>query len=178
METVFQQSGSDAPPIPGKGGAIKYWTVIDPVVGDVLALMDERDHWSIEDEAAIRQLLDRVIEKMRRSPAVSGYCLSNPKQAVNLMAWMKSSSAMMLLHYADEDRKQVINSFLSACATILQTEPDNEELYRSATLALERFLVFEKLAVFNRLFSDERTRALEEALETALSMARPKKGRT
>lgn len=172
MENAFQKAGEDAPPIPGSGGAIKYWSAIDPVVGDVLSLMDERDHWSIEDEASIRTLLDRVIGKMKASPIVSSYCLTHPRQAVELMAWMKSSSAMMLLHYSDEDRKQVINQFLSACASILQTEPDNDDLYRSATLALERFLVFERLAVFNRLFSQERAQALESALETAVSLAK------
>jgi hypothetical protein len=172
VENAFQKVGDDAPPKPGAGGALQYWSAIDPVVGDVLSLMDERDYWSIEDEAAIRTLLDRVIARMKSSPVVSGYCLAHPDKAIGLMAWMKSSSAMMLLHYADEDRKQVINQFLSACASILQTQPDNDELYRSATLALERFLVFEKLAVFSRLFSPERAQALESALQTAISLAK------
>lgn len=172
MNNLFQKAGADSPPVPGKNGASKYWVDIDPALSQVFAIMDDQDVWTIEDHHRVREMLDQVIAKMQTSAVVSAYCLNHPRQALELMAWMRSSSAMMLLHYSNEDRTEVIDRFLAACSQILQTETENEDLYRAASLATERFLVFERLALLKRLFSKDRTERVESAIQDAVSLAR------
>lgn len=174
MQSIFQNPGQDGPPLAGKNGAHKYWTRIDPAITQVFSIMDEQDTWSLEDHDRVREMLDKVIRKMQASPTVASYCLEKPKQALEVMAWMKSSSAMMLLHYSNEDRKEVTSRFLSACQAILASNPDDDDLFRAATLAVDRFLVFERLALLKRLFSKERTDRLEAAIQDAVSLSRLK----
>ena len=174
MESIFQNPGEDGPPLAGKDGAHKYWARIDPAITQVFSIMDEQDTWSIEDHERVREMLDKVIRRMQSSNKVASYCLENPKQALEVMAWMKSSSAMMLLHYSNEDRKEVTSRFLNACQAILASNPDDDDLFRAATLAVDRFLVFERLALLKRLFSKERTDRLEAAIQDAVSLSQLK----
>lgn len=180
MDSIFQNPGEDGPPLAGREGAHKYWAKIDPAITQVFSIMDEQDTWSIEDHDRVREMLDKVIRKMQSSKSVASYCLEKPKQALEIMAWMRSSSAMMLLHYSNEDRKEVTSRFLSACQAILASNPDDDHLFRAATLAVDRFLVFERLALLKRLFSKERTDRLEAAIHDAVSLSQIKqqKGRS
>lgn len=171
MDNIFVACGDDTPPVPGADGPRKYWAAIDPVIADTLKTMDSRDTWTLEDEPEIRSLLDRVIEKMAQSPALISYSLNEPAKAMRVMAWLRSSSALMVLHYSDEDRREVIDRFLEACAATLEAHSEDQELVSAATLAIDRFLVFERLAMLKRLFSEERANLLSNAIRDARQLS-------
>jgi len=171
MDNTFAICGDDRPPIPGSDGPGRYWAAIDPVIEETLRVMDSRDTWTLDDEPVIRQLMDSVIVKMAGSPALSAFSLREPEKAIQIMSWLRSSSALMILHYADEDRHKIINDFLSACASIMESSVDDHELVAAATLAVDRFLVFERLAILKRLFSEERASLLSNALRDARKLS-------
>jgi hypothetical protein len=169
----FQNSSPASPPQPGEGGALRYWGGIDPAIAQVFEVMDRQDEWSIEDHETVRVSLDRLIARLEKSPKLGTFCLREPAKSMELMSWLKSSSALMLLHYSHEDRRNVVELFLEVCASVLKNPESSDEHYRQASLALDRFLVFERLAMLNRLFSPERTEKVERAIDDAMAMVTP-----
>lgn len=166
----FQNNAPTSPPQPGAGGGMRYWQAIDPAIAQIFDVMDRQDEWSIEDHEAVRRSLDRLIVRLEKSPQLGTFYLREPAKSMELMSWLKSSSALMLLHYSHEDRRNVVELFLKVCAEVLEDQKSSPEQYRQASLALDRFLVFERLAMLNRLFSSERTQKVERAIEDAMAM--------
>lgn len=171
MDNAFADSGDDRAPVAGPDGSRLYWSSIDPVIAEAVRVMDSRDTWTLDDEPIIRHLMDKVIENMAGSPGLSGFALKEPEKALQIMSWLRSSSALMILHYADEDRHKIINDFLSACSRIMEFHVGDRDLVASATLAVDRFLVFERLAILKRLFSEERASLLSDALRDARKLS-------
>ncbi|TBW57450.1 hypothetical protein EZI54_07260 [Marinobacter halodurans] len=130
--------------------------------------MDEADTWHLEGDLRIREALDRLIEKLQESPVVARFSIDNPEQVVELLGWMRTSSALMLLHYSTDDRREVLDLFVNACTEILKTRPDDENTQRAASVAIERFLAFERIALLGRLFSPERAQVIEKAVADAV----------
>lgn len=169
----FQSNAPAAPPQPGEGGARRYWRAIDPGIAQIFDVMDRQDEWAIEDHEVVRRSLDRLIAKLEKSPNLGTFYLREPAKSMELMSWLKSSSALMLLHYSHEDRRNVVELFLKVCAEVLADQDSTPDQYRQASLALDRFLVFERLAMLNRLFSPERTQKVERAIEDAMAIVIP-----
>lgn len=174
----FSDSAPKQPPQPGHDGGLKYWAAIDPAIAQVFEIMDGQDEWTIEDHEVVRQSLDQLIARLEKSPELGTFCLREPRKSMELMSWLKSSSALMLLHYSHDDRANVVKSFLDVCKEILSDPQCSSDLYRQTSLALDRFLVFERLAMLNRLFAPERAERVERALQDAMAMASPIGGST
>lgn len=162
----------DRPPEPGEGGARQYWQAIDDIAGEVCRVLDEKEDWVMEAHPEFRAMLDRLIIAVRDDPDTASYCLTHPRESLKLMAWLHTSSAMMLLHYAEDDRRELVIRFLEAVQGIRETESSSSEVYRAAGLAVERFLVFERSALIHRVFSKDRVARILAALEAAQSMNR------
>lgn len=171
MQPRFTRSSSQTPET-GDAGASQYWEGVDTEVAQVVEMMDQGDTWHLETEAQFRQNLDALITKIVDSPQVAHYSLDHPDRVVELLGWMKTSSAMMLLHYSTDDKRDVIERFTQACQTLLKTQPNDEAACRAATVAIDRFLTFERLAMLRRLFSTERAQAIEKAVAQASTIVR------
>lgn len=166
MHPAFHQDHKK-PPEKGPDVAADYWSAIDPAIAQVVKLMDEAETWTIDTEAQIKEAFDQLIARMAHSPALRQYSLDHPEKVVELLAWMRTSSAMMLLHYSSDERREILDRFTNVCTTILQNNASNETIQRAASVAIERFLAFERLAVLRRLFSPERAHAIEKAVASA-----------
>ena len=158
-------------PEKGPEGAERYWESIDPQIAQIVRIMDEAETWNLENERLFRQALDQLIERLNQSPQLASYSLTHPRNVVEILAWMRTSSAMMLLHYSSDDRREVIDLFIRACQSLLE-ETDNDTMYHAASVAIGRFMAFERLALLRRLFSGDRAQAIERAVHTATQMQR------
>jgi hypothetical protein len=164
------QKPAKTPPVAGDKGGHDYWKAIDDVALEVCQVLDEKEDWVMEAHPDFRVMLDRLINAVRDSPEAANYCLTNPRESLKLLAWLHTSTAMMLLHYAEEDRRELVVRFLEAVQGIRETENRESEVYRAAGLAIERFLVFERSALIRRVFSTTRVKSILSALHKARLM--------
>lgn len=158
-------------PEPGSGGAHQYWQAVDEVTVEVCRILDEKEDWVMEAHPEFRSQLDKLIVAVRDNPDVASYCLANPRESLRLMAWLHTSTAMMLLHYAEDDRKEIVTRFLDVIVSIREQESRGSELFKAANLSVERFLVFERSALIQRVFSGKRVSSIIDALNRAKQMS-------
>ncbi|WP_273206820.1 hypothetical protein [Marinobacter subterrani] len=164
MDYLLQNSAATSP-VTGVGGAHTYWKAVDQAASDVAQMLDEKETWVLEAHPEFREKLDNLIIALRDNPGTANYCLSNPRESLKLMAWLHTSTAMMLLHYAEHDRRELVVRFLEVVTSILATEKATSEVYKASSLAVERFLVFERSALIQRVFSADRVHRILAALE-------------
>jgi len=164
------QKPSHSLPFAGARGGHLYWKAVDDVALEVCQVLDEKEDWVMEAHPQFRVMLDRLITAVRESSEAASYCLAHPRESLKLMAWLHTSTAMMLLHYAEEDRRELVVRFLEAVQAIRETESNDSEVFKAAGLAIERFLVFERSALIQRLFSKARVKSILSALNRAKLM--------
>lgn len=166
MDYLMQQAAPDDP-ITGEGGAREYWQAIDDAASEVCHILDEKEDWVMEAHPEFRKKLDELIVAVRDNPDTASYCLSNPRESLKLMAWLHTSTAMMLLHYAEQDRRELVVRFLELVTSIRETEKSSSEVFKASNLAVERFLVFERSALIQRVFSKDRVQSILAAIDQA-----------
>ncbi|KXS55555.1 MAG: hypothetical protein AWU57_4 [Marinobacter sp. T13-3] len=164
------QEPTASPPVPGISGGQAYWAAIDEKTEEVCRVLDEKEDWVLEAHPDFRAKLDELIEAVKVSPAAANYCLAQPRDSLRLMAWLHTSTAMMLLHYAEQDRRELVNRFLEVVTSLRAAEPGNSEVYKAAGLAVERFLAFERFALLQRVFSQDRVEKVVAALTKARTL--------
>lgn len=141
-----------------------YWSSINRVAGEVVRTMDEKEGWVIENHDQFQGTLETLLELVKRHPSVTDYCLQKPREAFKLMAYLHTSTAMMILHASDVQRPGLIENFLQIVTDLLDVEKDGE-VSIAGTLALDRFLSFERSALLQRIFAKERVDGVLDALK-------------
>jgi hypothetical protein len=143
--------------------AQSYWKSINEVAVEVVRAMDEKEDWVIEDHAMFKESLEKLLALVQEHPAVTEYCLTRPREAFKLMAYLHTSTAMMILHASDAHRPGLIDNFLTVVTELLSNEQEGE-VSVAGNLALDRFMAFERSALIQRIFTKDRVDGLVEAL--------------
>lgn len=165
MDYTLLESGSKgllSPPV--TGNRHEYWISVNEAAADIVAMMDEKEPWVIEDRASFKASMDSLLSLIKDHPAVTEYCLTSPREAFKLMAYLHTSTSMMLLHISDSHRPQLIENFLQVVTSLLSSET-NGEVSVAANLALDRFLAFERSSLIRRIFAKDRVDGVIDALE-------------
>ena len=165
MDYLFSNP-AETQPESDKIGQQGYWARIDHVTHQVIQILDEKEHWVIEGHEDFRATLDELIELVRHNPRVSEYIQHNPEPALKLMAYLHTSTAMMLMHVNAETRPAFVSSFLEAVTELIKEKPHGEAGV-VANLALDRFLAFERTGLIARIFSKDRVEGVLDAIERA-----------
>lgn len=147
-------------------GQVDYWAGVDELVTRVVSILDEKEDWVVEGHPQFQGVLSELLESIRAHPAITEFALENPKEAFKLMAYLHSSTAMMILHVSDKARPTVVTRFIEAAVSILQAHSGGEVAV-AANLALDRFFAFERAALLQRIFSNERVDGVILAIERA-----------
>jgi len=155
---------AESEPDSDKIGQQGYWARIDHVTHQVIQILDEKEHWVIEGHEDFRNTLDELIGLVRQSPRVSEFMHENPEPALKLMAYLHTSTAMMLMHVNAQVRPAFVSTFLEAVTTLLKANPHGE-VGVVANLALDRFLAFERTGLIARIFSKDRVEGVLDAIE-------------
>jgi hypothetical protein len=165
VDVLFNNS-AESEPDSDTIGQQEYWARIDHVTRQVIEILDEKEHWVIEGHKDFKSTLDELIGLVRKNPRVSEFIQSNPEPALKLIAYLHTSTAMMLMHVNAEARPAFVSTFLEAVTEIIKANPRGEAGV-VANLALDRFLAFERTGLVARIFSKERVEGVLDAIERA-----------
>lgn len=162
----LSNSGSGSASVTDAVGQTGYWESVDELVGKVVSMLDEKEDWVIEGHPQFQAVLSELLDEIRKHPNMTEFALEHPKEAFKLMAYLHSSTAMMILHISDQSRPTVVTRFIEAATSILQSNARGEVAV-AANLALDRFFAFERAALLQRIFSHERVDGVILAVERA-----------
>lgn len=163
MEHLFEKQAESAPDL-GVQGQTAYWQRVDSVAHDVIQILDEKEHWVIEGNSDFQSVLDELLGLVREHPRLSDFVNEQPESALKFMAYLHTSTAMMLMHVNAESRPAFVSSFLEVVTEVLQRNPQGQ-VGVAANLAIDRFLAFERAGLVARIFSKERVEGILDAIE-------------
>ena len=165
MDFLLSTPGESTPSAEGVGQS-EYWSKISDVTHQVVQILDEKEHWVIEGHPDFEATMDELLALVREHPRLVSFVETYPSEAFKLMAYLHTSTAMMLLHVDSERRPEMVERFLGVVTDVLQSDSQGQVAV-AANLALDRFLAFERAGLLARIFSKERVDGVLAAIERA-----------
>lgn len=137
--------------------AHEFWkNYNDPNIYRVIAFMETVEGWTLDGDPGLEQAIDAFGDNLDQ---LSRFELSKEDQFINLCAHIKTSRILRILQAIDTIEPG------SASKVLMFAEENNTPENIIAGLFLRRNIVFERLRLLSRVFSEERFKILLSALE-------------
>lgn len=138
-------------------GSHDFWkNYDDPMIYRVIAFMETAEAWSLDGNPALEQSINALGEAF---DTLTTFELSKEDQFVTLCAHIKTSRILRLLQAIDTIDPG------SASKLLMYAEENNSPENTMAGLFLRRNIVFERLRLLARVFSEERFALVLKVLE-------------
>jgi intracellular multiplication protein IcmW len=137
--------------------AHEFWkNYDDPMIYRVIAFMETAESWTLDGDPALEKNISRLGESLDQ---LSSFDLSKEDQFVTLCSHIKTSRILRLLQAIDTIDPG------SASKLLMYAEENNSQEHVMANLFLRRNIVFERLRLLSRVFSQERCDLVLKVLE-------------
>lgn len=165
MDFLLSTPG-ESTPVDREVGQSQYWSSISDVTHQVIKILDEKEHWVIEGHPDFQVTMDELLALIREHPKLISFVEAHPPEAFKLMAYLHTSTSMMMLHIDGERRPEMVERFIGVITNVLESDSQGQVAV-AANLALDRFLAFERAGLLARIFSEERVDNVLAAIERA-----------
>ena len=128
----------------------------DPMIYRVIAFMETAEDWSLDGNPALEQTIEKLGEALEE---LTSFELGKEEQFVALCSHIKTSRILRLLQTIDTIDPG------SASKILMYAEENNSPEHPLAMLFLRRNIVFERLRLLARVFSQERLDLILKVLE-------------
>lgn len=134
----------------------KFWHgYSDPLVYTVISFMEAAEGWTLDGGADIEGAMTDLGNALEGSEKTEQ---PNPDNLISLIAHIKTSRYLHILQTIDSHNP-------GAASKIIGYAESNMETSKYAKLFLNRNIVFERLRLIGRIFSEERMQLVKTALE-------------
>lgn len=138
-------------------GSHEFWkNYEDPMIYKVIAFMETAESWTLDGNPALEQGINAIGEALEE---LTTFELGKEDQFVTLCAHIKTSRILRLLQAIDTIDPG------SASKLLMYAEENNSPENTMAGLFLRRNIVFERLRLLARVFSEERFSLVLKVLE-------------
>lgn len=129
----------------------------DKSVYEITCFMESAEDWSIDENT--NETLEQAITKMAASIDKIGKIeIKDPSNIIKIIANLKITRTLRILQALDTANPGAASKILSAAE-----ESSSED--EAAKLFLHRNIVFERLRLISRIFSEERMKKIQSVLE-------------
>jgi intracellular multiplication protein IcmW len=128
----------------------------DPMIYRVIAFMETVEDWTLDSNPEVEALIKKLGEAFE---ALSSFELDKEEQFVSLLTHIKTSRILRILQTIDTIDPG------SASKLLMYAEENNNPGNAMASLFLKRNIVFERLRLLSRVFSEERIKFVLKVLE-------------
>lgn len=137
--------------------AHEFWKNFDdPMIYRVIAFMETAEDWTLDGNPELEETIARLGTAFE---GLTSFELGKEEQFVTLCAHIKTSRILRLLQTIDTIDPG------SASKLLMYAEENNSPEHPMATLFLRRNIVFERLRLLGRVFSQERLELVLKVLE-------------
>lgn len=135
----------------------EFWKQFDdPMIYRVIAFMETAEGWSLDGDPGLEEKINQLSDELDK---LSTFELGKEEQFVTLCAHIKTSRILRLLQTIDTIDPG------SASKLLMYAEENNTPDHIMANLFLRRNIVFERLRLLARVFSQERCELVLKVLE-------------
>lgn len=128
----------------------------DPMIYRVVAFMESAEDFTLDGDEALEKEIDKLGATLDE---LSSFELGKEDQFITLCAHLKSSRILRILQAIDTIDPG------SASKLLMYAEENNTPDHPMATLFLRRNIIFERLRLLSRVFSQERFDLMLQVLE-------------
>ena|SRR3990167_4881985 len=128
----------------------------DPMIYRVIAFMETAENWSLDGDPALEKVIDKISDEFDQ---LSSFELGKEDQFITLCTHLKTSRILRILQSIDTIDPG------SASKLLMYAEENNSPENIMAGLFLRRNIVFERLRLLSRVFSEERFNLVMQLLE-------------
>jgi intracellular multiplication protein IcmW len=128
----------------------------DPTIYRVVSFLDSVEHWTLDGDPDVEKAL---VELGNRLDQTTEFELKNEDTYLNICNFLHSSRVLRLLQAIDSSHPGAASRVIMHAETARKSDGD------AASLFLRRNMVFERLRLVSRIFSEERFAILTKALE-------------
>ena len=128
----------------------------DPMIYRVIAFMETAEGWSLDGDPALEKVIDKISDEFDQ---LSSFELGKEDQFITLCTHLKTSRILRILQSIDTIDPG------SASKLLMYAEENNSPENIMAGLFLRRNIVFERLRLLSRVFSEERFNLVMQLLE-------------
>jgi len=138
-------------------GSHEFWkNYDDPMIYRVIAFMETAEDWTLDGEVALEEAINKIGQLM---DDLKKFELGKEDLFITLCSHIKTSRILRLLQAIDTIDPG------SASKLLMYAEENNTPEHIMANLFLRRNIVFERLRLLARVFSQERFTLVLKALE-------------
>lgn len=140
-------------------GAHKFWSEYpDPMIYRVITFMESVENWTNDNSQQLEEVIARLGEALDN---VGNIDLQEEDKFIELASQLKTGRALRLLQSMDTAHPGAASKLLMHAETTTTSNEDYPAIF------LRRNVVFERLRILGRIFTQERCALVIKALEEA-----------
>lgn len=133
----------------------EYWKKTDPRLARILSVMENIEHWIVDDVESVAEALAGVGKKMDKSSKKTLATLT--EEVIFAMAYIASGKFFRMVKWMDESHPGLSVHYIME-ARQMQTD------WAPAKLMVDRIQTINSLQLMGRVFAPSRTRLIAELL--------------
>lgn len=138
----------------------RYWNeYLDPMIYRVITFMESVEDWTLDGDPALEHAINQLGKELDNIDALDLGMLGQEDVFIRLAGNIKSGRGLRLLQAIDTAHPG------SASKILIHAEESSTSSYDPAGFFLKRNIVFERLRLLSRVFSESRLKLVARALE-------------
>ena len=138
----------------------QYWhEYLDPMIYRVITFMERVENWTLDGNPQLEQAINELGQALDNVASVDMNKLAEADKFIQLAANIKTGRGLRLLQTLDVAHPG------SASKILMHAEESSANGHDAATFFLRRNIIFERLRLLSRVFSDHRLNLVAHALE-------------
>lgn len=139
--------------------SLRYWfEYIDPMIYRVIIFMESVEDWTLDGNQDLENAINKLGKELDDIEAIDIHSLSHESIIIRLVANIKTGRGLRLLQAFDMVHP-------GSASRILMYAEENNATDNQAGFFLKRNIVFERLRLLARVFSEQRLQMVARALE-------------
>ncbi len=138
----------------------RYWSeYADPIIYRVVTFMESVEHWTLDGNPELEEAINRLGKELDDIQQIDLSRLNHEEKFIRLVGNIKSGRGLRLLQAIDMVHPG------SASKILVYAEEKSTSSLDAAGFFLKRNIVFERLRLLTRAFSESRLKLISQALE-------------
>lgn len=140
--------------------AAQYWNeYVDPMIYRVVTFMESVENWTLDGDPQLEQAIEQLGKELDDIASVDMNLLGQEENFIRLVGNIKSGRGLRLLQAIDTVHPG------SASKILIHAEETSAASHDPSGFFLKRNIIFERLRLLSRVFSEYRLKLVLRALE-------------
>ena len=138
----------------------RYWhEYLDPMIYRVITFMERVENWTHDGDPVLERALRKLGQALDEVASIDINQLAEAEKFIQIAANIKTGRGLRLLQTLDVAQPG------SASKILMHAEETSANGHDTASFFLKRNIIFERLRLLSRVFSEERLKLIARSLE-------------